>query len=305
MATNTKNNPQNLTLRLQDDNELQKIVEQVLRKYYYFVIGIILALIVATGINFYSTPIYRVSTSIRIIDNDMKQPMGDFVSSSLFGTGNMQNELLMLKSSPIISKTITNLDLPVDYFVRERFKYIDAYKKVPFKVLYMQSHSQPVGALFKITFGKNNTFNIEAKSKRVGFFNYEKNSYTIEKEDWKFKHSGKIGELIETSDLSFIIALDSLRLNYLHDNKEYFFSFNDVPTLTEILRNQIQFNIVEMKANVIKISMRTSSLPKGIDILNSITDVYSKMNLEKKNHLADITVDYIDKQLGEIADSLS
>ena len=34
-------------------------------------------------------------------------------------------------------------------------------------------------------------------------------------------------------------------------------------------------------------------------------DEYSRQNLERKNHIAGITIDYIDKQLGEISDSLS
>ena len=34
-------------------------------------------------------------------------------------------------------------------------------------------------------------------------------------------------------------------------------------------------------------------------------NVYSEQNLERKNHLATITIDYIEKQLNEISDSLS
>jgi capsular exopolysaccharide synthesis family protein len=40
-------------------------------------------------------------------------------------------------------------------------------------------------------------------------------------------------------------------------------------------------------------------------MVNELLDVYATQNLEKKNHLASITIDYIDKQLAEITDSLS
>ena len=34
-------------------------------------------------------------------------------------------------------------------------------------------------------------------------------------------------------------------------------------------------------------------------------DVYSTQNVNRKNHVADVTIDYIERQLGEISDSLS
>lgn len=296
---------QNHSLRLQEDNELQKIIEQLIRKKHYFIIGVLSALILAFALNYYSTPKYRISTQISIIESESKQAMGEYINSALFRSGSLQNELLLLKSSPIISKTVTNLDLPVSYYVKKRWKYVDAYKNVPFKVLYMRNHVQPMGVVFEIHFDTNNSFTISAEGKRVGFYNFEKNSYLGEKEKWNFEHKAKVGQLIESSDMSFIIELDSARMGYLLENKTYYFEFADVPTLTQILGAQVQFSQVEMNANVIKISLKSSNIQKGVDILNSITDVYSKQNLEKKNHLAAITIEYIDKQLGEISDSLN
>ena len=41
------------------------------------------------------------------------------------------------------------------------------------------------------------------------------------------------------------------------------------------------------------------------DIINELMNVYSQQNLDRKNHVAGITIDYIEKQLNEISDSLS
>ena len=38
-------------------------------------------------------------------------------------------------------------------------------------------------------------------------------------------------------------------------------------------------------------------MEKGLDIVNGLTDVYFNQNLEKKNHLAAMTIDFIDKLL--------
>jgi len=62
---------------------------------------------------------------------------------------------------------------------------------------------------------------------------------------------------------------------------------------------------VDKLATVIEISLKSESVLKGTDILNELMYVYSVQNLERKNHLASITIDYIEKQLNEISDSLS
>ena len=71
------------------------------------------------------------------------------------------------------------------------------------------------------------------------------------------------------------------------------------------IKTNLSFNVVDKLATVIEISLKTESLKKGIDIVNELMSVYSDQNLERKNHTASVTIDYIEKQLNEIADSLS
>ncbi|NJO69302.1 MAG: polysaccharide biosynthesis tyrosine autokinase [Bacteroidetes bacterium] len=293
-------------VNLQEENELQKIWEQVTRHYYLFIFGIVLALGIAFIINQYSTPVYKISSSILIKENQRQQDMGDFINSNLFGTNqNLQNELLLLKSSPVISQTIRNLDLPVSYYQKKGFQKVDAYKNVPFRVMYLRNHVQPVRVQFEITFSQGNSFRIKAESEEVALYHFEENVVKSEKADWVFHHEGKLGQLIETPDLSFIIELDSSRQALFTEGNTFYFSFTDVPTLTEVLQGELEFKLVDIEATAIEISLKSNLVEKGLDIINGIADVYSNQNLEKKNHLADITIDYIDKQIGEIADSLS
>ncbi len=44
--------------------------------------------------------------------------------------------------------------------------------------------------------------------------------------------------------------------------------------------------------------MNSESVRKGIDLINGLMQVYSKQNLDRKNHIASITIDYIEEQLG-------
>jgi len=294
-------------IHIQEENEFQKIFEQVSRHYYLFIIGVVCALSIAFFINKYSTPIYKVNSSILIRDNqDQQKSMSEVINANLFGTNkNLQNELLTIQSSAVIMQTVKNLDLPVTYYRKDDFKYIDAYKNIPFKVLYPNNHVQPIGALFEISFKTDNSFTLKSYSKKVSFYHFGDNTYKGQKIEWSFKTSGKPGVLIENKDLSFIIELDSLKKDFLNYERTYYFDFNNVFAVTNSLMGQLSFTLIDKKATAIEISLKCPSIQKGIDIVNGLTDVYSNQNLEKKNHLAAITISYIDKQLGEISDSLS
>lgn len=293
-------------IHIQEETDIKKIIDLILRNYHLFIIGIVLALAIAFLINKYSIPKYKITSAVLIKENQQQQKMSDIINTNLFGTNkNLQNELLAIQSSEVISKTVKNLDLPVSYYRKKGFQFFDAYKNVPFKVLYAHKHLQPLGARFQITFDSDNTFTLKAEGKKVSFYQFEEDVIKSEKDDWTFEQSGKVGQLIETPELSFIIAIDSSKNDLLHEERTYFFDFATVDNLTRGLKGSLDFTVPDKKATAIEISMKSTSLEKGLDILNGITDVYFNQNLERKNHLAEITIEFIDKQLGEISDSLN
>ncbi len=56
---------------------------------------------------------------------------------------------------------------------------------------------------------------------------------------------------------------------------------------------------------MVEIVLKSESIRKGTDIVNELMSVYSEQNLNRKNHTAGVTIQYIEKQLDEISDSLS
>lgn len=294
---------------LQEENDLKKILDLVLRNYKLFIISVIIALGLAVFKTRTSKPIFSISASI-LIKEDSKQSSGgkginDFLNSSLLGVNqNFQNELWVLKSSPVIEKTVTNLDLSVSYYRKKGFLYLEAYKEVPFKVLYMSNHLQPLFVRFNIQFISGDKFLIKGESEDVWFHNFEEQKYLNRKGSWIFSQYGSFGKLVKTPDLEFIIQRDS-SFGPISKNASFYFRFADIPSLVDSYKGSFKFNIVDKKATVIEIGLLDESVSKGIDIVNELMSVYSNQNLERKNHIASITIDYIEKQLNEISDSLS
>ena len=295
-------------INLQEENDLKKITELIIRNYKLFITFIIVALGLAYIVNRFSIPVYEISSSV-LIKEDTKQSgsgdAADYLNSSLLRINqNFQNELWVLKSSPAIEQTIENLDLSVSYYRKKGFQYLDAYKNAPFHIVFQRNHVQPINVRFQISFVDKEHFELRAESGKTSFYNFENNEIAFEKDSWSFLKNGKCGELIETSDLSFIVEYDSTKKVFDKEVAWYGFKFTDIPSLVTMYKKEFQFNIVDKLSTVVEISLKNESLNKGIDLVNELMHVSSMQNLDRKNHLASFTIDYIEKQLSEISDSL-
>jgi tyrosine-protein kinase Etk/Wzc len=300
---------QTQNINIQEENEFKKFSELFLKNYKIFILSIIIAIGLAFLKNRYSIPIYKISASILIKENKNQQgssaDVNDFLNSNLLGKNqNFQNELWVIKSSPVIEQTIRNLDLSINYYSKKGFQYFDAYEDVPFKILFMQNHPQPVNVRMKLSFLNDSNFLLTAESKVANFFNFETDQITYQKDNWNFLKMGKFGELLETNDLAFVIQTDSSK-KVIKKGQSFEFEFNTNTSSSNGIKGSLDFNVVDKMATVIEIGMKSESLKKGIAIVNELMNVYSNQNLERKNHIASITIDYIEKQLSEISDSLS
>lgn len=301
--------PANQNINIQEDSDIKKILDLFTRHFRLFITTIIITLILAFIVNRFATPTYKISASLLIKEETQTQrrDVTDFINSSLFGLNqNFQNELWILKSSPVIDQTVRNLDLTINYYQKSGLKSVDAYKKAPFKIMLLANHVQPVDARFHIAFDDNGDFIIKSNSKKVLVKNFVTNEIIDYKKKWNFEFKGKFGQLIETSDLAFVIQPDTSSKPLLPKNEFFYsFSFTDPATVVEQLKDQLTFDIAEKEATVVEISLKIPSVSKGKDIINELMNVYSQQNLDRKNHLANITIEYIDRQLSEISDSLS
>jgi len=293
---------------LQEDNDLKKAIELILRNYKFFLISLVITLGIAFAINRYSKPIYKISSAVLIKENEQSssQVVKDYINSSLFGKNqNFQNELWIIKSLSIIEKTLKTKDLKVSYYFKNNFRDLDVYDEAPFRVLFSPDHVQPIGVKFNVKFNKSGSFQINAEAKKVSFYNFSTEQYEYEKEDWSCSKIGSIGKLISTADFAFIVKLDSNLVFPVESESAYSFEFEDQNALARAFQNSFDFKVTDKKATVIELSFETESVKKGIDVVNGLMDVYTRQSLEQKNHLATITIEYIEKQLGQISDSLN
>ncbi|MBI9063789.1 MAG: polysaccharide biosynthesis tyrosine autokinase [Marinilabiliaceae bacterium] len=290
------------------ESDLKLFVLSITRYYKVFVISLVVAIGLAYLVNWFMTPKYKISSSLLITEETRNTGgnVNEFLNSNLFGVNqNLQNELWLLKSAPIIDQTIKNLNLTVSYNKKEGLQQRNMYGNVPFRVVLLSGHIQPVGVRFEIVFLENNNFRIEAKGKNVSFVDFKTGEVEFVKKKWNFKHNDKFGNLIEFSDLAFVVLqVPDKKVDFKRDY-HYNFLLTDAISLTEDIKKHLEFKVVDKLATVIEITYKSPSVKRGKAIVDEIMHVYSQQNLEQKNHIAGITINYIEKQLDEISDSLS
>ncbi|TLX75646.1 polysaccharide biosynthesis tyrosine autokinase [Labilibacter sediminis] len=289
--------------------DVRKILKLVRKNWYWFTISVIFFIGLAFAAGKVLKPKYLVSTSVYIKEDtglEGQKAMEFMRSFNLFDQKmNHQNEMLILKSSPLIREAVEKLNLETAYYKKENFLDSEIYMKSPFVVMIDSLHPQIINTSFNVSFKEDGKFILSVKNKDYKIVNYHTGkSFLIEKEidveEEYFQSS-----VIESEDYKFRIFLkNGVDLKKII-GEQYSFKFFSKNQLVRELQEGLKVEPVNLEVSVVELSMKTQSRTKGIDFLHTLTQLYLHKNLERKNHLALNTISYINSQLNEIADSLS
>ena len=108
-----------------------------LRYWYFFVLSVLVALLIAYLFNRFTPPVYEVSSSLMLNDPEKLDPQTMIGMGSYGRTqSNTQNEIVALKSYLVVNRTVKKLDFFVTYFAEESFKSTELYRTSPFEVIF-------------------------------------------------------------------------------------------------------------------------------------------------------------------------
>ncbi len=290
-----------------EESDFNMLIRVISKNYKLILSCITVALFVAWLINLFWVPKFQISSSLLLTEDtrNTDRNTNEYLQSDLVQVNqNLQNELWILKSAPIIEQTVMNLNLIVNYTKKSGVRYHDIYDEVPFKIELLPGHVQPIDTKFNITLWGNSSIEISAKGKNIKITDPYSDGPADIKKNWKFKRFCRSGELIKTSDLAFRVTLDPNKKQRIIKNTRYNFSFSESAKVAERIDKNLTLKIVDENSTIIKIQYQTLSIKKGKDIVNELINVYSQQKLDIKNQMANTTINYINKQLTEISDSL-
>jgi tyrosine-protein kinase Etk/Wzc len=274
--------------------DLRKLFFRLLSYWHYFVLATVVALICAWLYNSYSPVKYRVTSSL-LIEEDKKGGSLPGADQLLQGFGlrpgmqNLDNQILILSSWSLIGRTLDSLPFSTEYYQRGRVKKATLYPKQPIKVIQDSVGTLPYDIEFKFTYLGKNKFSLNASFNR---------SFSLNKE-------ATFGDKIELKNGSFRIICNDYKWFTDHLEMDIYFILRSKAAQQEDYRKRLKVKPATRDATIVNLSLEGLNKDMDIDFLNKLAALFINYNLDKKNKEANRTIEFIDKQLVGITDSLS
>ena len=277
---NTQQNSQLLTAIQNDDSglDLKKILFTFLRNWYWFLAAVVVCLLGAFLYLRYTTPIYKISGKILIKDDKggSSGSSDDMLSQiNIFSTkNNVNNEKQVLQTHYLMEKVVDALQLNVTYFTVGSIKSTELYKNCPFQIqLTYLKDSIPTQA-----------FNLKLLENGRAFKILNDN----------FERKYRLYDTVKTKNLSFVIqpALIQPVTGSVWTDNDYRIIINAPDATAEKYLKALSFDIADKQASVITVTLQETVPRKGEDVLNKLYELYTLMNEEDKNKIADSTIGF-------------
>lgn len=280
------------------DIDIKYWLFKILGYWYFFVIVGGLFLTVAHLYLRYTEKTYRVQASLLINDGSGSSNLS---TRAFSGTGrvnpslyqSVDTEIAVLTSFDLIRKTLDSLNFRVSYFKEGQVKTREVYSETPIRIELEPDYQQSSENLY-FEFDGLEKFNV-----LVG---------TPEKSDQN-AHECRFGEVCKSSKFSFVThILDSSNITKYEE--PLFVRINDLDRLTVSYLNRVVAVSREQEnrfipGSIVDLTIGGSLIEKNTTFLNALCQVFINHTLREKNIEANNTIEFIDRQLNSITDSLT
>lgn len=286
-----ENNHKTYEGELTGETEWNDLFYLCLRKWYWFIASLIVALLGATLIYLCSTPFYDRFATIMIKD-EQGSSSSNTVERQLTQLGiaqraNVSNEIIALQSPALMFEVMKRLDLNTNYVAKGFFYDKSLYgSQLPIRVKFL-SLSEKEGAMLTISHLTNGQFTL------TGFRSNRTHSNDEEKEI-----KGNLNQVVNTPVGKVLVQ-----------PTKHFFPFEKPIFVTHLPLQQscmprVNIALTDRDATMLDLSIRDASPERGDDILNTLLDVYNESWLQEKNQVAVNTSKFIDERLRVIEQEL-
>lgn len=258
----------------------QSLFESAVRylKYWYWILLSIVGFSIA-GI-FYSktqTPKYTLSLKLLIKDNGKSSDKDILEQLNLYSTEKIiDNEIQILKSDMLMGKVVENLQLQTSYYTDDKFKSIELYNALPFRIRLLKANNQSYKQAWEVSSWNDGFIVFNGKEIR-----YDKPTLT---------------------DAGLIII--SHTPQKLAKKDVVYIRFNTSENLAGQFNSSISITPSSRQSTVLFITMEDVSADRGKDILNELASVYSQLSIENKNKTISNTLSFIESRLSSVASDL-
>jgi capsular exopolysaccharide synthesis family protein len=263
-----------------------KEIFDYLRNWYYFLICIIIALLLANVYLRYKSSIYVVESTVKILDesqNGLKLPselLGMMASRSGL---NLENEMEVLKSRRLFGPVVSQLNLTITYFNKGKFKNTEIWNN-PIKVTILSNKD----SLFS-------PFEIKIKVKDNGYLITQTNAKSFFLSGFHVKTKINNIDLIIEPNSNF----NNQKLNY-----EFYVTIVPFKSAVEYLKRNISVNQVGSESEILSVKTLVTNKEKGIDVIDKIIEVFNEDGINDRRLINEKTVRFIDDRFLNLTQEL-
>ena len=217
-----------------------------------FILSVALGLFAAYAYLRYATPIYSVTGSLNI-KSDKQNARTDkfediFVNDK---AANIQSEIEILKSKPLMQRVVEKLQLQINYFAIGKIKTTNIYKYGPFLMEPLELSDSARGFAMKIKFISPYKFRIDDETRTFTFGQVFKNAHGV------FTLKKNIG-----------VAAG-----------EYDVIWKPTGVAAAELASAIQVTPKSLGTGILSITMLTPNSAMGADVINKLMEEYAEFTI--------------------------
>ncbi len=260
-------------IKQEDSFNLKQEVLKYLPYWYWFVVGVVLALVTATLYLRYQNNVYESKTIIKLLDDsnsDFKMPTNG-VNFFLRNKVNIENEKEIIKSNRLLSKVVTELELCNVFTEEGKIKTSEVYGHFVPKIKW-------IGQEEKIN---NFTGNWSVKLDQYGYF-------------WNGENKKR--EYNKIYDIEGI-AMQLSKPLYIQKS-ERVFSIRKIRLEDAVasLKSALQVNLLGEESELLELKMTGSIIEKNNAILNKLNEVFDRDGQEDKQRIFRKTIDFVNSR---------
>lgn len=273
----------------EDKKDYHAILFRYIIRWPWFVASIFACLLAAWLYLRYSTPVYKISATIMIKDDekggstvsglDIFNDLGIINSSK-----NIDNEIELLRSKSLIKSVINELELYTGYFAKGRVNDIEIYGTSPILVRLSPEDAERLSAPIPLTldFQANGAIDVTANL-NDGVVN---------------KHFNELPAVIPCKE-GTITLLPNARYPITNDGSVEVIIRKPLPVAKGYL-NALSIEPAGKTTSVATISVEDTNKKRGEDFINKLMEIYNRNANNDKNEVAENTARFIDERIAVI-----
>lgn len=281
---------------------IQEILFRCLVHWPWFVFSVIVCIACAWGYLRLTTPVYNISATVLIKDD--KKGGGTSVSSELermgldgfvSSSGNVDNEIEVLRSMSLSEEVVNNLGLFVTYMDEDELPKKELYQTSPVLVSLTPQEADKLPGRMEVAMTLQPTGVMDVQMK-VGDKEYRKE---FEKLPAVFPtDEGTVAFFVNNDTLS------AVRPESVTKERHITAFINRPFSVAKGYASSLSIAPTSKTTSVVVISLKNTNPRRGRDFINKLLEMYNINANNDKNEVAQKTAEFIDARIGIISKEL-